>query len=173
MSLWWHTEDTCFLACAHACARTQTHKFLMGSGLSTGVEFTKAALEKPIYSVQPPQPTTRFSFHFTMSLLLGAHRATNLPTGIKAYINSRGLIQWTLLTLQTLQVACPHYDYFTLSVLINKTHTRVIALMMQVWTENWCACHCTHYTAVNDSFRSEGGFNILLTFICCEISIKM
>lgn len=90
MSLWWHTEDTCFFARAHTHARTQTHKFLMGSRISTGIEFTKAALERPIYSARPPHPTTQFSFHFAVSLLPGLHRHTKLPTGIKAYINSRG-----------------------------------------------------------------------------------
>lgn len=60
-----HRRHVPCLALAHAC--TQSHTFLMGSRISTGVEFTKSALERPIYSAQPPHPTTQFLFHFPAS----------------------------------------------------------------------------------------------------------
>lgn len=85
MSLWCHIEHACL---AMLGPRTdthsqKTHKFLMSSRFSAVPQFTKAATERPIWSAQPPQD-------LLLSLLLGIHRHTKLPRGIKAYINSRG-----------------------------------------------------------------------------------
>lgn len=67
----------------HAHTLAQTHKFLMNVRFSAVPQFTKAATGRLIWSAQSPQ-------HLLLSLLLGIHRHTKLPTGIKAYINSRG-----------------------------------------------------------------------------------
>lgn len=94
MSLWWHIQHTCLAAVGltrrHARTRAQTHKFLMSSRRSVAPRFTKAATDRPIWSAQPPHPTSPPLLHLLLTLLPGIHQHTQLPTGIKAYINSRG-----------------------------------------------------------------------------------
>lgn len=67
----------------HTHTHAQTHKFLMSLRFSAVPQFTKAATDRLIWSARPPQ-------HLLLSLLLGIYGHTKLPTGIKAYINSRG-----------------------------------------------------------------------------------
>lgn len=80
MSLWWHIEHTCLATLGQARTHARTHKLINFLWVP---QITKAATDRPIWAVQPPQ-------HLLLSLLLGIHRHTELPRGIKAYINSRG-----------------------------------------------------------------------------------
>lgn len=85
-----HTLGRNGLSCTHARAHMQTHKFLKSSRLLVAPQFTKAAIDRPIWSAQPPHPTSPSPLHLLLFLLPGIHQHTKLPTGIKAYINSRG-----------------------------------------------------------------------------------